>query len=41
VDFDPADGHRYVRFSYAEAGRDIAEAVDRLIGWANSGHLTA
>jgi len=34
IDFDPVDGHRYVRFSYAESTRDIAGAVSRLIAWA-------
>jgi aspartate/methionine/tyrosine aminotransferase len=34
IDFDPVDGHRYVRFSYAESTRDIAEAASRLVSWA-------
>ena len=33
VDFDLARGHEYVRFSYAGAGTDIAEACDLLAGW--------
>jgi len=34
IDFDPVDGHKYVRFSYAESTRDIADAASRLIAWA-------
>jgi aspartate/methionine/tyrosine aminotransferase len=34
IDFDPIDGHKYVRFSYAESTADIAEATSRLVGWA-------
>jgi aspartate/methionine/tyrosine aminotransferase len=34
IDFDPVDGHKYVRFSYAESTEDIAEAASRLIGWS-------
>jgi aspartate/methionine/tyrosine aminotransferase len=30
VDFDPGRGHRYVRFSFAGATADMAEAVRRL-----------
>lgn len=30
IDFDPAKGNRYVRFSYAESTGDITEAVRRL-----------
>ncbi len=33
VDFDLARGHEYVRFSYAGAGGDLAEACDLLAGW--------
>jgi len=33
VDFDLARGHEYVRFSYAGAGADIAEACTLLAGW--------
>ena len=32
-DFDPFDGARYMRFSYAGSNSDIAEAVERLTGW--------
>ncbi|HSR44880.1 MAG TPA: aminotransferase class I/II-fold pyridoxal phosphate-dependent enzyme [Acidimicrobiia bacterium] len=34
IDFDPADGHRFIRFSYAESTADIAEAAARLVEWA-------
>lgn len=30
VDFDPVEGHRYVRFSYAGSTRDVREAMERL-----------
>ncbi len=30
VDFDTADGHRFVRFSFAGAGADIEKALERL-----------
>ena len=33
VDFDPAEGHRYARFSYAGATGDMAEAMRRLKAW--------
>ena len=33
VDFDPVDGHRSVRFSFAGATDDITTAVARLAGW--------
>ena len=33
VDFDPAEGHRYARFSYAGATEDMAEAMRRLKEW--------
>ncbi|MCG6115170.1 MAG: aminotransferase class I/II-fold pyridoxal phosphate-dependent enzyme [Mesorhizobium sp.] len=32
-DFDPFDGGRYMRFSYAGAPDDIARALERLEGW--------
>jgi aspartate/methionine/tyrosine aminotransferase len=34
VDFDLDRGHRFVRFSYAGAEADIAEACRRLAAWA-------
>lgn len=33
VDFDPEEGHRFVRFSFAGATDDIVDAVDRLTRW--------
>jgi aspartate/methionine/tyrosine aminotransferase len=36
VDFDPTQGHRYVRFSFAGDTDDIVEAVARLGGWVLS-----
>ena len=33
IDFDPARGHHFVRFSYCGADEEIAEAVRRLGGW--------
>ena len=33
VDFDPVDGHRWVRFSFAGAADDVRGALDRLAGW--------
>ena len=36
IDFDTADGHRYVRLSFAGSGDDIALALDRLSGFLTS-----
>jgi aspartate/methionine/tyrosine aminotransferase len=33
LDFDPVDGHRFIRFSFAGATEDITEALERLGGW--------
>ncbi len=33
VDFDPVDGHRYIRFSFAPATAHIGEALRRLKPW--------
>ncbi|MDW3218720.1 MAG: aminotransferase class I/II-fold pyridoxal phosphate-dependent enzyme [Acidimicrobiales bacterium] len=33
VDFDPTDGHRFVRFSFAGSEADVAQAVARLRDW--------
>lgn len=30
IDFDPAEGHRFVRLSYSESTEDIASAIERL-----------
>lgn len=40
VDFDPADGHRFVRFSFAVSEDRAAEAVQRLGNWL-SGRVRA
>ena len=37
IDFDPEQGDRWVRFSYSESTRDIAEAARRLKEWAARG----
>jgi len=33
TDFDPVDGHRYVRLSFASSPAVVAEAVDRIVAW--------
>ncbi|CAN5345882.1 aminotransferase class I/II-fold pyridoxal phosphate-dependent enzyme [soil metagenome] len=33
VDFDPIDGHRFMRFSFAVSTPEIAEALKRIIPW--------
>jgi aspartate/methionine/tyrosine aminotransferase len=33
IDFDPLDGHRAMRFSYAGSGADMQKAIERLSGW--------
>ncbi|MBO0849669.1 MAG: pyridoxal phosphate-dependent aminotransferase [Pseudonocardia sp.] len=33
IDFDPVDGHRFVRLSFAGSTDDITEALRRLKGW--------
>lgn len=33
IDFDPVDGHRYIRFSFAAATEQIEEAIHRLRQW--------
>jgi aspartate/methionine/tyrosine aminotransferase len=33
IDFDPVDGHRWIRFSCAGATADVQEALRRLGGW--------
>jgi aspartate/methionine/tyrosine aminotransferase len=37
VDFDPARGHRFMRFSYAGSTEAMAEAAHRLQGWGRLG----
>jgi aspartate/methionine/tyrosine aminotransferase len=36
VDFDPARGHRFLRFSFAGSSADMAEAARRLVAWRRS-----
>jgi aspartate/methionine/tyrosine aminotransferase len=33
VDFDPVDGHRYLRFTFAPPRATLADALDALAGW--------
>lgn len=33
VDFDPVEGNRFIRFSFAVSTPEIEEAIDRMIGW--------
>jgi aspartate/methionine/tyrosine aminotransferase len=33
IDFDPTQGHSFIRFSFAGATEDMAEAARRLRGW--------
>jgi aspartate/methionine/tyrosine aminotransferase len=37
VDFDPARGHRYIRFCYAGSAAEMHEAVERIGGWLRGG----
>jgi aspartate/methionine/tyrosine aminotransferase len=37
VDFDPVDGHRWIRFSFAGSTDDVAEALHRLEAWFGRG----
>ncbi|HHC07680.1 MAG TPA: aminotransferase class I/II-fold pyridoxal phosphate-dependent enzyme [Actinobacteria bacterium] len=37
TDFDPEEGHRWVRFSYSEATDQVAEAMRRLSSWVGRG----
>jgi aspartate/methionine/tyrosine aminotransferase len=37
ADFDPVQGRRFIRFCYAGAAADIAEALERLGGWLKRG----
>ena len=34
IDFDPAEGHRYIRFSFAGSNDDMGQTVERLTAWA-------
>jgi aspartate/methionine/tyrosine aminotransferase len=33
VDFDPSDGGRFIRLSFAGATEDITETLERLAAW--------
>lgn len=33
VDFDPVDGHRFIRFSFALATPEVEDAIERLARW--------
>ncbi len=33
IDFDPVDGHRFMRFSFAVSTPEVADAIDRLARW--------
>jgi aspartate/methionine/tyrosine aminotransferase len=33
TDFDPVDGHRWVRLSFASSVEVVSEAVDRIVAW--------
>jgi aspartate/methionine/tyrosine aminotransferase len=33
TDFDPVDGHRWVRLSFATSADVVEEAVDRIVAW--------
>jgi aspartate/methionine/tyrosine aminotransferase len=33
LDFDPLEGHRSLRMSYAGSEAEIVEAVERMAGW--------
>jgi aspartate/methionine/tyrosine aminotransferase len=37
LDFDPVNGHRYIRFSFCGSTGDMRRAVDRLGEWMKSG----
>jgi aspartate/methionine/tyrosine aminotransferase len=37
IDFDPARGHRFLRFSFAGPEADMAEAAERLKRWPKAG----
>jgi len=33
IDFDPVEGHRYMRFSFAVATAEVEEAIARMVPW--------
>ena len=34
IDFDPSQGHRFIRFSFAGSTREVEETVRKLVVWA-------
>jgi aspartate/methionine/tyrosine aminotransferase len=36
IDFDPVNGHRYVRLSYSESTPDVAAATERIAAWVRA-----
>jgi aspartate/methionine/tyrosine aminotransferase len=37
VDFDPVDGHRFIRFCYAGTAAEVSEALERIGAWLRRG----
>jgi aspartate/methionine/tyrosine aminotransferase len=37
VDFDPVDGHRFIRFCYAGTTAEVSEALERIGAWLRRG----
>jgi aspartate/methionine/tyrosine aminotransferase len=33
IDFDPVDGHRFIRFSFAVSTQELRQAIQRMIPW--------
>jgi aspartate/methionine/tyrosine aminotransferase len=33
IDFDPVDGHRFIRFSFAASTSEIEDAIERMVAW--------
>jgi aspartate/methionine/tyrosine aminotransferase len=33
IDFDPVDGHRFIRMSFAVSTAEIEEAIRRMVPW--------
>jgi aspartate/methionine/tyrosine aminotransferase len=36
IDFDPAQGHRFIRFSFAGSSQEARDTVDKLTHWAST-----
>ncbi|RZJ39116.1 MAG: aminotransferase class I/II-fold pyridoxal phosphate-dependent enzyme [Brevundimonas sp.] len=41
VDFDPIEGHRFIRFSFAVSTSETQEAISRLIPWFQDRHANS